>query len=47
MKKLQTESASPLYRQLMQRIRVDIEKGKYPAESRPSMSWNSCIRSAG
>ena len=34
MKKLQTESASPLYRQLMQRIRVDIEKGKYPEGSR-------------
>ena len=34
MKKLQAESASPLYHQLMQRIRTDIEKGKYPVESR-------------
>ena len=34
MKKLQTESASPLYHQLMQRIRVDIEKGKYPVGSK-------------
>ena len=34
MKRLQTESASPLYHQLMQRIRVDIEKGKYPVGSK-------------
>lgn len=34
MKKLQSESASPLYHQLMQRIRVDIEKGKYPVGSK-------------
>lgn len=34
MKKLQTESASPLYYQLMQRIRVDIEKRKYPVGSK-------------
>ena len=34
MKKLQPQSASPLYHQLMQRIRVDIEKGKYPIGSK-------------
>ena len=34
MKKLQTESASPLYSQLMHRISSDIEKGNYPVGSR-------------
>ena len=34
MKKLQTESSSPLYHQLMQRITDDIEKGNYPVGSR-------------
>ena len=34
MKKLQTESASPLYHQLMSRISADIEKGTYPVGSR-------------
>jgi len=34
MKKLQTESSSPLYHQLMQRISADIEKGTYPTGSR-------------
>ena len=34
MKKLQTESSSPLYHQLMQRISADIEKGTYPVGSR-------------
>jgi len=34
MKKLQTESASPLYHQLMQRIREDIDRGTYPTGSR-------------
>jgi Transcriptional regulators len=33
MKKLQSESASPLYHQLMQRLRADIEQGKYPVGS--------------
>ena len=34
MKKLQTESSSPLYHQLMQRITDDIEKGNYPVGGR-------------
>ena len=34
MRKLQAESSSPLYQQLMQRIRSDIEKGDYPIGSR-------------
>ena len=34
MKKLQSDSSSPLYHQLMQRISVDIEKGTYPVGSR-------------
>lgn len=34
MKKLQSESSSPLYHQLMQRITLDIEKGLYPVGSR-------------
>ena len=34
MKKLQSDSSSPLYHQLMQRITDDIEKGKYPVGSR-------------
>ena len=33
-KKLQADSASPLYHQLMQRIRADIDKGSYPVGSR-------------
>ena len=31
---LQSDSASPLYRQLMQRLRADIASGVYPAHSR-------------
>lgn len=34
MKKLQPDSSSPLYIQLMQRISADIEKGTYPVGSR-------------
>ena len=34
MKKLQSESSSPLYHQLMQRISEDIERGKYAVGSR-------------
>ena len=34
MKKLQTQSSSPLYHQMMQRIIADIEKGVYPVGSR-------------
>ena len=34
MKGLQSESFSPLYHQLMQRIRGDIERGVYPVGSR-------------
>ena len=34
MNQLQTESSSPLYHQLMQRISADIEKGTYPVGSR-------------
>lgn len=34
MRKLQTESSSPLYHQLMQRITNDIEKGNYPVGSK-------------
>ena len=34
MKKLQADSSSPLYHQLMQRISADIEKGTYPVGSR-------------
>ena len=34
MKQLQAESYSPLYHQLMQRIRADIERGTYPTGSR-------------
>ena len=34
MKQLQAESFSPLYHQLMQRIRGDIERGVYPTASR-------------
>ena len=34
MKQLQAESFSPLYHQLMQRIRGDIERGVYPTGSR-------------
>ena len=34
MKKLQAESSSPLYHQLMTRITDDIEKGNYPVGSR-------------
>ena len=34
MKKLQAESSSPLYHQLMQRLSEDIERGKYPVGSR-------------
>ena len=34
MRKLQSESSSPLYHQLMQRITDDIEKGNYPVGSR-------------
>ena len=34
MKKLQTQSSSPLYHQMMQRIVADIEKGVYPVGSR-------------
>ena len=34
MKQLQAESYSPLYHQLMQRIRADIEQGTYPTGSR-------------
>ena len=34
MKRLQNESSSPLYHQLMQRIADDIEKGNYPVGSR-------------
>ncbi len=33
-KALHTDSANPLYRQLMQRIRADIASGVYPAHSR-------------
>ena len=32
MKKLQSESSSPLYHQLMQRITDDIEKGRYQCQ---------------
>ena len=48
MKGLQTDSSSPLYHQLMQRISADIERGTYPTGSRfrRSMNLNSCIRSA-
>ena len=31
---LHADSASPLYRQLMQRIRADIASGVYPGHSR-------------
>lgn len=34
MKNLQSESSSPLYHQLMQRLAEDIEHGKYPVGSR-------------
>jgi len=34
MKNLQSESSSPLYHQLMQRLSEDIERGKYPVGSR-------------
>ena len=34
MKKLQSESSSPLYHQLMQRLSEDIERGPYPVGSR-------------
>ena len=34
MKKLQADSSSPLYHQLMQRITADIEQGTYPTGSR-------------
>ena len=34
MKRLQTESSSPLYHQLMQRLAEDIERGTYPVGSR-------------
>jgi len=34
MKKLQSESSSPLYHQLMQRIGEDIERGTYPVGSK-------------
>ena len=34
MKGLQTDSSSPLYHQLMQRITADIERGTYPTGSR-------------
>lgn len=34
MKKLQSDSSSPLYHQLMQRIAADIERGTYPTGSR-------------
>lgn len=34
MKKLQTESSSPLYHQLMQRLAEDIERGTYPVGSK-------------
>jgi GntR family transcriptional regulator len=34
MKNLQSESSSPLYHQLMQRLAEDIERGKYPVGSR-------------
>ena len=34
MKSLQAESYSPLYHQLMQRIRGDIDRGTYPTGSR-------------
>ena len=34
MKGLQSDSSSPLYHQLMQRISADIERGKYPTGSR-------------
>ncbi|MBR6164584.1 MAG: GntR family transcriptional regulator [Clostridia bacterium] len=34
MKKLQSDSSSPLYHQLMQRLKEDIEKGTYPVGSR-------------
>jgi len=34
MPRLRTESISPLYHQLMQRVRNDIEKGTYPVGSR-------------
>ena len=34
MKKLQSESSSPLYHQLMQRLSEDIERGTYPVGSR-------------
>ena len=34
MKKLQSESSSPLYHQLMQRLAEDIERGTYPVGSR-------------
>lgn len=34
MKKLQADSSSPLYHQLMQRITADIERGTYPTGSR-------------
>ena len=34
MRNLQTESPSPLYHQLMQRIRADIDRGVYPVGSR-------------
>ena len=33
-KALRADSASPLYRQLMQRIRADIASGVYPVHSR-------------
>ena len=34
MKRLQADSSSPLYHQLMQRITADIERGTYPTGSR-------------
>ena len=34
MRGLQTESSSPLYHQLMQRIRADIDRGTYPTGSK-------------
>ncbi len=34
MRKLQSESSNPLYQQLMQRLRDDIDKGTYPVGSR-------------
>lgn len=46
---LNTDSYSPLYKQLMQKLRSDIQNGVYPVHSRASPPSRSCatpIRSA-